>query len=49
MGHREILKCGDEFDCVRARHCYKYLARCSHKIKKRMSRRARRLECRFSA
>ena len=44
MGHKEILKDGDEVDAIYGKHIYVYLGRSkiAHRIKKRLSRRNRR-------
>ncbi len=44
MGTRQKLIYGDEWDAIRARHCYKYIWHHSHNVKKRLARRARRAD-----
>jgi len=44
MGTRQKLKGGAEWDAIRARHCYKYIWHHSHNVKRRLARRARRVD-----
>ena len=43
MGHKEILKDGVEVDAIYGKNMYKYIHHHSHNIKKRLSKRVRRV------